>query len=57
MTKLEKFCIGWLNDSFNNMKPFIMKEYPDYLFHMKDGKCILQHNIKDRSIYVNYRTI
>jgi hypothetical protein len=39
------------------MEPFIMKEYPDYIFHMKDGRCILQHNKKSGYVYVNYREI
>jgi hypothetical protein len=57
MDKLEKLCIKWLNDNYNPMEPFIMKEYPDYIFHMKDGKCILQHNKKSGYVYVNYREI
>jgi hypothetical protein len=39
------------------MEPFIMKEYPDYIFHMKDGRCILQHNKKNGYVYVSYREI
>jgi hypothetical protein len=39
------------------MEPFIMKEYPDYIFHMKDGKCILQYNKKNGYVYVSYREI
>jgi len=57
MTKLEKFVLGWLNDNYNHMEPFIMKEYPDYIFHMKDGKCILQHNKKNGYVYVSYSEI
>jgi len=57
MNKLEKLCIKWLNDNFNPMEPFIMKEYPDYIFHMKDGKCILQYNKKNGYVYVSYREI
>ena len=57
MDKLEKLCIKWLNDNYNPMEPFIMKEYPDYIFHMKDGKCILQHNKKSGYVYVSYREI
>ena len=57
MTKLDKLCIKWLNENYNHMEPFIMKEYPDYIFHMKDGKCILQHNKKSGYVYVNYREI
>jgi hypothetical protein len=57
MDKLEKLCIKWLNENFNPMEPFIMKEYPDYIFHMKDGRCILQHNKKSGYVYVNYREI
>ena len=57
MTKLEKLCIKWLNENYSHMVPFIMKEYPDYIFHMKDGKCILQHNKKNGYVYVSYREI
>jgi len=57
MNKLDKLCIKWLNDNFNPMEPFIMKEYPDYIFHMKDGKCILQYNKKNGYVYVSYREI
>jgi hypothetical protein len=39
------------------MEPFIMKEYPDYIFHMKDGKCILQYNKKNGYVYVSYKEI
>jgi len=39
------------------MEPFLMKEYPDYIFHMKDGKCILQHNKKNGYVYVSYSEI
>jgi hypothetical protein len=34
-----------------------MKEHPDYIFHMKDGKCILQQNKKNGYVYVSYREI
>ena len=57
MTKLEKLCIKWLNENFNPMEPFYMEEYPDYIFHMKDGKCILQHNKKNGYVYVSYGEI
>jgi hypothetical protein len=57
MDKLEKLCIKWLNENFTPMEPFIMKEYPDYIFHMKDGKCILQYNKKNGYVYVSYREI
>ena len=57
MTKLEKLCIKWLNEDYSHMVPFYMKEYPDYIFHMKDGKCILQHNIKNGYVYVSYGDI
>lgn len=57
MTKLEKLCIKWLNDNFNHMEPFYMEEYPDYIFHMKNGKCILQYNKKNGYVYVSYREI
>ncbi len=57
MTKLEKLCIKWLNENFNPMEPFYMEEYPDYIFHMKDGRCILQHNKKNGYVYVSYGEI
>ena len=57
MDRLEKLCIKWLNENFNPMVPFIMKEYPDYIFHMKDGKCILQHNKKNGYVYVSFKEI
>ena len=57
MTKLEKLCIKWLNENFNPMEPFIINEHPDFIFHMKDRKCILQHNKKNGYVYVNYREI
>ena len=57
MDRLEKLCIKWLNENFNSMEPFYMEEYPDYIFHMKDGKCILQHNKKNGYVYVSYREI
>jgi hypothetical protein len=57
MDKLEKLCIEWLNDNYNPMEPFIMKEYPDYIFHMKNGQCILQYNKKNGYVYVSYGEI
>lgn len=57
MDKLEKLCIKWLNDNYNPMEPFIMKEYPDYIFHMKNGQCILQYNKRNGYVYVSYREI
>ena len=57
MTKLQKLCIRWLNENFNYMEPFCMEKYPDYIFHMKNGKCILQHNKKNGYVYVSYRQI
>ena len=57
MNKLDKLCIKWLNDNYNHMEPFIIKTYPDYIFHMKDGKCILQYNKKNGYVYVSYREI
>ena len=57
MSKIEKLCIKWLNDNYNHMEPFLMKEYPDYIFHMKDGNCILQYNKKNGYVYVSYKEI
>jgi hypothetical protein len=56
-SKLEKTAINWLNKNYGNLEPFIMEEYPDYLFHMKNGKCILQYNKKTGYVYVSYREI
>jgi hypothetical protein len=55
--KLETIAINWLNKNYNHMEPFIMEEYTDYIFHMKDGKCILQYNKKNGYVYVSYREI
>lgn len=57
MDKLEKLCIKWLNDNYNHLELFYMEKYPDYIFHMKNGKCILQHNIKNGYVYVSYKEI
>ena len=57
MDRLEKLCIKWLNENFNSMEPFYMEEYPDYIFHMKDGKCILQHNKKNGYVGISYDKI
>ena len=57
MTKLEKLCIKWLNDNYNHMEPFYMEKYPDYIFHMKNGQCILQYNKKNGYVYVSYKEI
>jgi hypothetical protein len=57
MDRLEKLCIKWLNENYKPMEPFIMKEYPDYIFHMKNGQCILQYNKRNGYVYVSYREI
>lgn len=57
MTKLEKLCIKWLNDNYNHMEPFYMEKYPNYIFHMKNGQCILQYNKKNGYVYVSYKEI
>ena len=57
MTKLEKLCIKWLNDNYNHMEPFCMEKYSDYIFHMKNGQCILQYNKKSGYVYLSYREI
>ena len=57
MGKFEKLCIKWLNDNYNPMEPFYMEKYPDYIFHMKNGQCILQYNKKCGYVYVSYREI
>ena len=57
MNKLEKLCIKWLNDNYNHLEPFYMKKYPDYIFHMKNGQCILQYNKKCGYVYVSYKEI
>jgi len=57
MTKLEKLCIKWLNENYSPMERFEPEKYPNYIFHMKDGKCILQYNKKSGNVYVNYNEI
>jgi hypothetical protein len=57
MTKLETFVIKWLNNNYGDLEIFEMPEHPDYIFHMKNGKCILQHDKKTGCVYVNYEEI
>ena len=57
MIKLQKLCIKWLNENYSLMEPFETEKHPDYIFYMKDGKCILQYNKKSRYVYVNYNEI
>jgi hypothetical protein len=57
MTKLETIAIDWLNKNYNHLEPFYMEKYPDYLFHMKNGRCILQYNKKCGYVYVSYKEI
>ena len=54
MTKLHKLCIKWLDENYCPMVQFEMEKYPDYIFYMKDGNCILQYNKKNGVVYVNY---
>ena len=57
MTKLEKFAIKWLCKNYNDMEPVTKKEYPDYIFYMKDGKCIFDYNKKNGYVHVSYEEI
>lgn len=56
-TKLEKLCIKWLNDNYGDLERYETEKYPDYIFHMKDGKCALEYNIKNGCVYVSYGEI
>ena len=57
MTKTEEICIKWLNKNFNYMEPFIAKGYDGYVFHMKNGKCILQYNKINGYLHISYGEI
>ena len=57
MSKLEKLCIKWLNDNYSDLEPYETEKYPDYIFYMKDGKCILGYNKKNGYVYVSYGEI
>ena len=57
MTKLETIAIDWLNKNYNHLEPFYMEKYPDYIFYMKNGRCILQHNMKSGYVFVSYSEI
>ena len=57
MSKLEKLCIKWLNDNYGDLERYETKKYSDYIFHMKDGNCILEYNRKNGYVYVNYGEI
>ena len=57
MEKLEKLCIKWLNDNYNNLELFFIEKYPHYVFHMQNRNCILQYNKKNGVVYINYNEI
>ena len=57
MSKLEKLCIKWLNDNYGDLERYETEKYSDYIFHMKDGNCILEYNKKSGYVYVSYREI
>jgi hypothetical protein len=57
MTKTEETCIKWLNKNFNYMEPFIAKGYDGYVFHMKNGRCILQYNKINGYLHISYGEI
>jgi len=57
MSKIETFAIKWLNDNYSDLEIFEMPQHPDYIFHMKNGKCILQHDKKTGVVYLNYYEI
>ncbi len=54
MSELEKLCVKWLNDNYGDLERYETEKYPDYVFHMKDGNCILEYNKKNDYVYVNY---
>ena len=57
MTKLDGVGLNWLNKNYGNLELFETEKYPDYIFHMKNGKCILQHNKENGRVYVSYSEI
>ena len=57
MSKLEKLCIKWLNDNYGDLERYETEKYSDYIFHMKDGNCILEYNKKSGYVYVSYGEI
>jgi len=57
MSKLEKLCIKWLNDNYGDLEQYKPEKYSDYIFHMKDGKCILEYDKKSGYVYVSYKEI
>ena len=57
MTKLDKIGLNWLNKNYSDLELFGTDKYPNYIFHMKNGKCILQHNKENGYVYVNYGEI
>ena len=57
MSKLEKLCIKWLNDNYGDLERYETKKYSDYIFHIKDGNCILEYNKKSGYVYVSYGEI
>lgn len=54
MIKMETFAIKWLNNNYSDLEIFEIPEHPNYIFHMKNKKCILQHDKKTGVVYLNY---
>ena len=57
MTKIEECCIKWLNENYGLMEIFTVNIYVDSVFHMKNGKCILEYNKAKGVVHVNYSEI
>jgi hypothetical protein len=57
MTKIEECCIKWLNENYGLMEIFTVNDYVDSVFHMKNGKCILEYNKTKGVVHVNYSEI
>ncbi len=57
MTKLDEIGLNWLNKNYGDLERFSHEKYPDYIFHVKNGKCILQHNKENGCVYVSYSEI
>ena len=57
MTKLDEIGLNWLNKNYGGLELFETEKYSDYIFHIKNGKCILQHNKENGYVFVSYDEI
>jgi len=57
MTKLEKFCINWLNKNYGELESYETEIYPNQIFYLKNGNRILDYNKKTGVVYVSYGEI